>query len=313
MEETLTTVSKANLALLSAAWAAAAALMGWYVASIAKQITYVTLADGRQQSRTIPLLFRLLLPLAPNLTPLFRRPVFNRARTRLDQQLISAGFEGLLRADELLALRLLLPMVIAPIWMLWVKLCVTAGNVPMLTRIEPMLHILGWLYTAYFPIFWLRRTLQTRHRSIQRALPFVLDLLTLSVEAGLDFMNALQRNVERRAVDPLGEELIRVVREIQVGKTRRDALRAMGLRVGLTDLRQVVNALVQADELGVSIGSILRIQADQMRMRRFERAERLAHEAPVKMLGPLMVFIFPAVFIVLMGPVVYQMVLQGGL
>ncbi len=153
--------------------------------------------------------------------------------------------------------------------------------------------------------------MQKRHRSIQRALPFVLDLLTLSVEAGLDFMNALQRNIERRAIDPLSEELIRVVREIQVGATRREALRAMGIRVGLSDLRQVVNALVQADELGVSIGSILRIQADQMRQRRFERAERLAHEAPVKMLGPLMLFIFPAVFIVLMGPVVYQLVLNG--
>lgn len=124
-------------------------------------------------------------------------------------------------------------------------------------------------------------------------------------------MTSLQRHVERAVVDPLGEELIRVIREIQLGKTRRDALRHLSIRVNLQDLRSVVNALVQADELGVSIGSILRIQSDQIRQRRFERAEKLANEAPVKMLFPLMFFIFPAVFLVLLGPVIYRMVQQG--
>jgi tight adherence protein C len=164
---------------------------------------------------------------------------------------------------------------------------------------------------AAYPDTWLRRALHTRQGRIRRALPFTLDLLTLSVEAGMDFMSALQRNVERRAVDPLGEELIRVIRELQVGKTRRDALRDMARRVDLAELRSVINALVQADELGVSIGSILRIQSSQIRQRRFERAERLANEAPVKMLFPLMVFIFPAVFIVLLGPVILRLLQQG--
>jgi tight adherence protein C len=127
----------------------------------------------------------------------------------------------------------------------------------------------------------------------------------------MDFMSALQRNVERSRVDPLNEELIRVVREIQVGKTRRDALRAMSARVNLAELRSVVNALVQADELGVSIGTMLRIQSDQIRQRRFERAERLANQAPVKMHFPQMFFIFPSVFLVLMGPIVVRLVQQG--
>jgi tight adherence protein C len=85
----------------------------------------------------------------------------------------------------------------------------------------------------------------------------------------------------------------------------------MSLRVDLSDLRSVVNALVQADELGVSIGTILRVQADQIRQRRFERAEKLANEAPVKMLFPLLFFIFPAVFLVLLGPVLYRLARQG--
>ena len=138
---------------------------------------------------------------------------------------------------------------------------------------------------------------------IQRALPFVIDLLTLSVEAGIDFMSGLQRAVERRKMDPLTEELIRMIHEIQLGASRRTALRNLAQRVNMPDMRSFAHALIQADELGVSIGVILRIQSDQMRQRRFDRAERLANEAPVKMLGPLMLFIFPAVFIVLLGPI----------
>jgi len=97
-----------------------------------------------------------------------------------------------------------------------------------------------------------------------------------------------------------------MTREIQIGLPRRVALRNMAVRVDLQDLRSVANSLIQADELGVSIGAILRIQSDQMRGRRFDRAEKLANEAPVKMLGPLLLFIFPAVFIVLLGPILAQ-------
>jgi tight adherence protein C len=159
------------------------------------------------------------------------------------------------------------------------------------------------VFAYSYPIFWLNRSLKLRHLAIQRALPFVLDLLTLSVEAGMDFMSALQRNCERRKLDALNEELIRMTREIQIGLPRRVALRNMATRVDLADLRSVANALIQADELGVSIGAILRIQSDQMRSRRFDRAEKLANEAPVKMLFPLMLFIFPAVFVILLGPI----------
>ena len=122
----------------------------------------------------------------------------------------------------------------------------------------------------------------------------------------MDFMSALQRNCERRRLDPLNEELIRMMREIQLGTPRRIALKNLSSRVGQSDLSSVTHALVQADELGVSIGSILRIQSEQLRGRRFDRAEKLANEAPVKMLGPLMLCIFPAVFIILMGPLLVQ-------
>jgi tight adherence protein C len=139
-----------------------------------------------------------------------------------------------------------------------------------------------------------------------KALPFVLDLLTLSVEAGMDFIGALQRNCKSRRLDPLNEELLRMTKEIQVGVSRKQALRNMAERVRQSDLSAVSFALIQADELGVSIGSILRIQSNELRSRRFDRAERLAAQAPVKMLFPLMICIFPAVFVILLGPVLGQ-------
>ena len=171
-----------------------------------------------------------------------------------------------------------------------------------------LLILLIFLYFYAYPLMWLRGTLKKRHLAIMQALPFVLDLLTLSVEAGMDFMSALQRNCDRRKLDPLNEELIRMTREIQMGTARRIALRNMAERVRQPDLKAVSFALIQADELGVPIAPILRIQSEQLRARRFDRAERLANEAPVKMLGPLLLCIFPAVLIVLLAPILLEAV-----
>jgi len=251
-----------------AAWAVAVALVVWYLGTVAGEVTYVTLADGRKQERSIPLLFRALLPFAPNFFNVVRRPLFRSQVERTDSLLVQGGYEGLITGEEFVALQLML---------LWI-----------------------------IPSFWLYGAVKRRHLSIQRSLPFVLDLLTLSVEAGMDFISALQRNCKLRRLDALNEELLRMTKEIQVGSSRRQALKDMSDRVNQPDLKSVAYALIQADELGVSIGAILRIQSDQMRSRRFDRAEKLAAEAPVKMLGPLMLCIFPAVFIVLLGPVLSQ-------
>jgi len=293
-----------TLAML--AWAMCVGGLVWYCFGIARQITYVTLADGRQQERKLPLVFRLLLPFAPNLLPVVSRPAFKKTCEAANRQLIAAGYEGLLAGEEFVALKFLMPTVCGSLWVALLHLQASfLPNSPISGNL-PLVSILGVVMLYYYPLLWLRRALKQRHLSIQRALPFVLDLLTLSVEAGMDFMSALQRNCERRKLDPLNEELIRMTREIQMGLPRRVALRNMAVRVDLQDLRSVANSLIQADELGVSIGAILRIQSDQMRGRRFDRAEKLANEAPVKMLGPLLLFIFPAVFIVLLGPILAQ-------
>ena len=289
-------------------WAVAAALLVGYAASVASEITYVTLADGRKTERKIPLIFRLLLPFVSNLSRVVMRPAFAKARENADWMLVACGLEGLLTGAEFLALKLLVPLVCGSVCALLVlSLCALVPD-SFLSSNSILLVLMGYLYFYAYPLIWLRSTLKKRHFSIMLALPFVLDLLTLSVEAGMDFMSALQRNCDRRRLDPLNEELIRMTREIQMGIARRVALRNLADRVRQPDLKAVAFALIQADELGVPIGPILRIQSEQLRARRFDRAERLANEAPVKMLGPLLLCIFPAVLIVLLAPIILEAV-----
>jgi len=289
-------------------WAVAAALLVGYAASVASEITYVTLADGRKTERKIPLIFRLLLPFVSNLSRVVMRPAFAKARANADWMIVACGLEGLLTGAEFMALKVLVPLVCGSVCaVLVLSLCALVPD-SFLSSNSILLVLMGYLYFYAYPLIWLRNTLKKRHFSIMLALPFVLDLLTLSVEAGMDFMSALQRNCERRRLDPLNEELIRMTREIQMGIARRVALRNMADRVRQPDLKAVAFALIQADELGVPIGPILRIQSEQLRARRFDRAERLANEAPVKMLGPLLLCIFPAVLIVLLAPIILEAV-----
>lgn len=292
--------------LIIAAWALMAAGLGWYVADVARDVTYVTLADGRRAERSIPLVFKLLLPFTGNFDRVLAKPYFAKQVKDVEATLISAGFEGVLSGREFTALRLLVPVIMGILWCAFIwTLSIALPDTLFASAMGP-LCLLGLALFYVQPAMWLRGALKKRHTAIVKALPFVLDILTLSVEAGMDFLGALQRNCSARKLDPLNEELLRMTKEVQVGLSRKEALRNMADRVRQPDLRSVAFALIQADELGVSIGSILRIQSEQLRSRRFDRAEKLAHEAPTKMLGPLMLCIFPAVFIILLGPVLSQ-------
>jgi tight adherence protein C len=159
----------------------------------------------------------------------------------------------------------------------------------------------------FYPLLWLRDQVKKRHHLITRALPYNLDLLTLSVEAGLDFTAALAKVVEKGKPGPLREELQLVLKQLKMGKTREEALKSMIARVDLTSLNVFITALIQADKMGTSLGKVLRIQSTQLRIDRTQRAEKLAGEAPVKMLFPLVACIFPTVFMVLFGPIVFAL------
>jgi len=315
MSELLNTDYQAMHGFIAGCWGLCVGVVSWYVGLAAVEMTYVTLADGQQQMRRLPLLFRLLLPLTPNVK-FYNGPRTERLRETVSRKLVSGGFDTLLTPQQFLAMKILMPFVLGPLFILlmWGALQQVPGSFGAgLMQRQGVFYLLIMLFFYIYPMRWLKRVVKTRHRIIERALPFVLDLLTLSVEAGLDFMSSIKRIIDRREIDALSEEMIRMFREMQVGRTRKEALKDMSDRVDSPDMRSVVNALVQADELGVSIGSILRIQSDQMRTRRFQRAEKLGNEAPVKLLFPLTCFIFPAVFIVLLGPIFIEMAKKGGL
>ena len=156
----------------------------------------------------------------------------------------------------------------------------------------------GW----FGPELLLRTKTQRRQKQIQRALPDGLDLLVISVEAGLGFDAAIQRLVEKRD-DPLAAEFARVLAEMRVGRSRRDALKDMVMRTQVPDLNNFVGAILQAEQLGVSVTKVLTVQADQMRTLRRQRAEEKAAQLQLKMIFPLAIFIFPALCVVIMGPI----------
>jgi tight adherence protein C len=155
------------------------------------------------------------------------------------------------------------------------------------------------------PDAWLRRKTDERRVSMQKALPDVLDLMVISVEAGLGFDSALSR-VVATVPGPLSEEFFRMLQETRVGVSRRDAMRHLMVRSDLVVLRSFLLAMIQADAFGVTIANVLRVQADEMRIKRRQRAQEKAFAAPVKLVFPLVFCIFPALFIVLLGPAAIQ-------
>jgi tight adherence protein C len=138
-------------------------------------------------------------------------------------------------------------------------------------------------------------------------LPDALDLLTICVEAGLGFDAAMSK-VSEKWENQLSVGFSRAIREVQLGKTRREALRVMADRMGIPEMTSFVAAVIQSEMLGVSMAKVLRIQSDQMRMKRRQRAEEEAHKAPIKMLIPMVTFIFPTIMIILMVPALFQII-----
>lgn len=153
------------------------------------------------------------------------------------------------------------------------------------------------------PMMWLSSKIRRRQDEVVKALPDALDLLTICVEAGLGF-DAAMAKVAEKWDNELSKAFSRVIQEISLGKLRREALREMDHNLDVTDVSSFVAAIIQADQLGVSISKVMRIQSEQMRIRRRQRAEEKAHQAPIKMLFPMVFLIFPAIYVVLLGPAI---------
>jgi tight adherence protein C len=265
-----------------------------------------TLGAQRQELLDNYPLYRLLLPLISALGAIHARLGRQSYGIKMQIKLNAAGNPGAFTPDEIFGLRVLLALtlpVLANLVMVAAAILADGGR--------GVVMLGAGLFGFIYPTIWIQDHITKRAQSINRGLPYVLDLLTLAVEAGLDFISAVERIVTKRTDrDPLTDELFLMLQELKMGKTRREALRDMAQRCHLENLDTVVAALIQADQLGTSMGPILRIQSEMLRVRRSQRAEKLAMEAPVKMLFPLL-FIFSSVFLLLFGPTVVRFIRDG--
>lgn len=260
-----------------------------------RQLKGYEIENLREKELLNPLNERVLAPVGSALVALGRRftPVGYVDNAR--HKLTVAGRPAADDLDRFLAIRAvtaaLVPVVL--IGML------VAG--PFSSRINLMLGALSSLFLAMGPDAVLNRQMQDRQRRIRVQLPDILDLLTISVEAGLGFEQALDRTVTS-VPGPLADEFVRMIGEIRAGSSRADALRSMDSRTDVPEVRSFVLSILQADTFGVSIGRVLRAQADEMRVKRRQLAQEEAQKAPVKMLIPMVFCIFPSLFVVVLGP-----------
>lgn len=171
--------------------------------------------------------------------------------------------------------------------------------------------LLAALFGGVYPSIWLRDRIALRRRELLKALPFFLDLITLCMEAGLNLQGAIGQAVAKGPDTPLRDEFQRVLRDVRAGKPRAESLRTMADRLEETNVTTFVSAVIQAENMGMNLAPVLRAQADQRRTERFLRAEKQAMEAPVKMLFPLIAFIFPCTFIVLLFPIAMELMEAG--
>lgn len=217
-------------------------------------------------------------------------------------KLKQAGVDFTLKAEEFLAAQGITAMALGACSLLMFK---DAGWA--LIFILPLSILAGYQY----PNIWLRDRTQRRRTAILKALPFYLDVITLAVESGSNLNGGLTQAVQKTADSPLRREISRVLRDIRSGKTRSDALRELTDRTASPAVGQIVTGLIQAEKTGSSLGPMLRVQAEQLRSQRFQYAEKKAMEAPVKLLAPLFIFIFPTTFLTLGFIFISKAILEG--
>jgi tight adherence protein C len=239
---------------------------------------------------------RILSPLVGRLAQAVMRFTPGRSTEAIRHKLDLAGNPYGWGAAEYLGVRALVAIIFGGLGFALVLLARHIAFVPRLV-VAGVAVVLGY----FLPVLWLASKIKRRQSSIVKSLPNALDLLTICVEAGLGFDMAMDR-VADKWDDDLSQAFRRVLQELSLGKLRREALRDMSDRMEVPDVGTFVAAIIQADQLGVSLARVLRIQSDQMRTRRRQRAEELARAAPIKMIPAIAFLIFPAIFVVLLGP-----------
>ena len=253
-----------------------------------------------------PFMERTLRPLAQKLSARVSRLASTSFSDKTEKRLALAGNPGDLRVADWLGIKAI-GAIIGAILFFFLFGIVGLLGFPFL--ISFVLAGVGGMFGYTFPEFWLGGRVKKRQKAILMMIPDALDLLTISVRAGLGFDAALGKVVEKLK-GPLSDEFRRALAEVRVGKARRDALRDIVARTEVVPLTNFIGAIIQAEQLGVSISKVLQVQSEQLRIERRQRAEEQAAKAPIKMLFPLVGCIFPSLFIVILGPAIILIVLN---
>lgn len=249
--------------------------------------------DNREHFDDPPLFYKLfgfiINVIAFYLSPFLSKKTYDK----YEKQIVYAGVEYQFKPEHIISSKILSAVVFT--FIVFVMLLLAEQNL--------LLVFLATLFGYIYPDLWLKEKKKKRNNSISKNLPFFLDMITLSVESGLNLNGAIRQAVDKSPHGPVREEFEKVVRDVKTGVSRADAFRKMSLRIDDQSIKSLVSSIIQAEKMGMNLGPILRSQADQRRIERFQKAEKMAMEAPVKLLFPLVAFIFPGTFIVIGFPV----------
>lgn len=263
--------------------------------------------DERNYQDPLPGGLQLIWPVVTLVTRFIAPRMKSAQLEKTHRALQAAGQDYVLTPEEFAALRIVAGAIVAGVFVLvaamlgksgaaTLALCIVAGAA------------LGWLY----PVLWLAERRKLRERIVVRDLPVFLDFITMAVEAGLNITGAIEQSVLKGPPGPLAQEFNRMLRDLRAGLPRSEALKRLAERMDIAQIASFTSTLIQADRVGASLGETLRAQSMQRREERFLRAEKLALEAPVKMMLPLVMFFFPLIFLVL-GYFIYLQMQQQGL
>lgn len=307
MQPLLVQQSTLAVALFALAIGLSVALCAWIVTHRVAKIP----AEDRQYKDSPPLGFRLVWFLIHWIS-YFIEPILPKKKClNLSIRLRKAGLDYALTPAQFVAGCIAFGVFLAALaaWALSVLNGGDGGRTSIVRylQVSAVAALCGYAY----PSIWLRDLLLRRKSELLKSIPFYLDIITLCVEAGLNMQGAMGQAVAKGPKGVLREEFQRVLRDIRAGKARADSLRSMAERLAEPNIASFVTAVIQAEKMGMNLGPVLRVQADQRRSERFLRAEKLAMEAPVKMLFPLIAFIFPCTFIVLFFPIAMKFMNSG--
>ena len=260
--------------------------------------------EDREYMDPLPPLLRLVWPLVRFIEFHVCAFIPSAALQRTHERLQLTGVGYLVSAEQFFAIRML--SVLGAFGIVY-------GGMSMLHKESLETMLLAIVLGFFYPVLWLRDVQGRRYKEVQRTLPVYLDFITMAVEAGLNLTGALNQAVDKGPPGALRHEFFMVVRDLRSGLPRADALRRMEKRLQMPEVTSFVGSVIQAEKMGARLGAALRSQAEQRRGERFQRAEKQAMEAPVKLIFPLLVFIFPTTFIVLGFPIAMKFLALGKL